>query len=235
MAGCKGASSASDTPGGSAAGESSQPSSVDANSILFHGDVTTEYISLTNLNAVSQDLLDRTITSSGMRLKSTTDASLLAENAKSGILMDYIGQLSWAQTILGQKLDKPNASGVKEGVLIDPSEEPLTSYDGVRFWANVKRPAGKETMHLQLIFFMGYWSTYRAGYQYSIILPDGDFEGYLTIPFDEMVNEYDTSTKACNKETIDYFAFKLVATKNEVVGVQIAVSDFSAYREVFWQ
>lgn len=209
--------------------------SSDKSSILYHGDISIETLPLTSFDSVTQEQLDQATTSSGMRLFIETEATRLAENKKTGILLDYIGELSWAQTILAKRLNTPVNGSVTEELMIDPTTQPLTAYDGIRFWVDVKRPAGKETMNLEFIFFMGHWTTYRVMYQYSVFLPEGDYTGYITVPFNEMVSGYDTDTKMCDKENIDYFAFKLVASRAQVAGIQITVSDFSAYREVFWE
>ena len=226
MTGC-----GSNRPG---AGESGHGTPSDKNSILYHGDIRIETLPLTAFDTVVQEQLDQATTSSGMRLFVETDVKRLAEGKKAGIRMDYIGELSWAQTIFARRLSAPVNGSVTEEVMIDPTTQPLTAYDGIRFWVDVKRPAGKEAMNLELIFFMGHWTTYRVMYQYSVFLPEGDYTGYITVPFGEMVSGYDTETKVCDKENIDYFAFKLVASKKQVAGIQISVSDFSAYREVFW-
>ncbi|MDD2361927.1 MAG: hypothetical protein PHH84_03065 [Oscillospiraceae bacterium] len=196
-------------------------------------DLRTEYKRLPNFEKLSQAQLEQVISRADItKLSISKDKAHIAKGANAAIKFEYISTSSWAQTIFAKKLDKPLSNGAGETFIIDPVEEPLDGYKGLRFWIDLTRPEGKATEKMELVFFMGNWSAgYRSDNQYTVTLPDNNYKGYITLPFDKFVNGYKPDTLQCNKTTIDYFAFKLL-TPN-VKDTVIYISGFQAYREVF--
>lgn len=195
-------------------------------------DLKTDTLSLPDIEQFTQEQLDKSIKSDGIKLSMSSDVSHLGEGAKKAIKMEFVQNVTWDQVVLAYKLDKPLANGLTEGILLDPVPESLEAYQGIRFYVDLNRPEGREYSICKLRFMFGSFSNYRSIYEYSCIMPDGDYKGYIDIPFNEMKNGYNQKIGA-SVTKIDYFGFN-VSLEGSVEGMEVYVSDFQAYREMFW-
>lgn len=225
-------------PDPSAPEEPGDTSSVDAVPVIGvvirrPEDLRMDYLRLSNMDMVTQELLDQSIKTATLKLTPTADPSLLGPGAAAGIRFHFTGNTTWEQVILAKKRAEPLSNGISEEVLIDPVEGSLNAYEGIRFYCSLERAEGRRTALTKLRFTMGAWSSgYRTMYEYTYIFPEGDYAGYIEIPFADMVNGYNQNP-GCDKNTIDYFSFN-VSTEGSLEDMQLCVSDFEAYRQIFW-
>ena len=195
-------------------------------------DLKVDYISLPNIEQLTQQQLDKAINSDAIKLSMSADSKHMSPNARKALKMEFTQNITWGQTILATKLDTPLANGLTEGILLDPVDDSLEAYQGIRFYVDFKRPEGREYSICKLRFMFGSFSNYRSIYEYSYVLPDGDYKGYIEVPFAEMKNGYNQKSGASVKK-IDYFGFN-VSLEGSIEGAEVYLSDFQAYREMFW-
>ena len=192
----------------------------------------TDYKKLPDIENITQAQIDKCMISDGMQVSVTKDARYKAKGANAAIKMTVVKNKASGQVIFAEKLKEPLSNGLDEAIVLDPVDGSLEGYEGIRFYLKLKRPEGKTYSELKLRFFFGSYSYYRSMYEYTTVLPDGDFEGYIEVPFDEMVNGYN-GTKAVSITNIAYFAFNILLEGN-AEGLEAYVSDFQAYRELYW-
>lgn len=196
------------------------------------GDLKMDYISLPNIEGLTDEQIGKAINSDAIKLSMVADPNHMGKGAKKALKLEFTQNITWGQTILAYELDEPLANGLKEGILLDPVDESLEAYQGIRFYVDFKRPAGREYSLCKLRFMFGSFSNYRSIYEYSYVMPDGDYKGYIDIPFDQMKNGYNQKTGVSVKK-IDYFGFN-VSLEGSIEGAEVYLSDFQAYREMFW-
>lgn len=187
---------------------------------------------LPDIEGITQEQINKCMLSDGMVVTVTNSSEFKAKDAKAAIKMTVNKNKGSGQVIFAEKLAKPLSNGLDEAIVLDPVDGSLEGYEGIRYYVKVKRPEGKKYSELKLRFFFGSYSYYRSMYEYTTTLPDGDFEGYITVPFSEMVNGYNGNT-AVSITNIAYFAFNMNLEGN-AEGLEIYVSDFQAYRELYW-
>ncbi len=192
----------------------------------------TDYKKLPDIENITQAQIDKCMLSDGMAVSVTKDAKYKAKGANAAIKMTVVKNKAAGQVIFAEKLKEPLANGLDEAIVLDPVDGSLEGYEGIRFYLKLKRPEGKTYSELKLRFFFGSYSYYRSMYEYTVVLPDGDFDGYVEVPFDEMVNGYN-GKKAVSITNIAYFAFN-ISLEGNAEGLEAYVSDFQAYRELYW-
>ena len=189
-----------------------------------------DYLSLPAIEEVTNEQLSQSIKNDAIKLSVTT--ANLGKGAKKGIKMEFIQNSTWGQAILAHKLETPLANGLTEEMLIDPVDGSLEAYQGIRFYLHLKRPNGRAYSICKFRLMFGAFYNYRSIYEKSVIIPDGDYDGYIDIPFAEMQNGYNQKPGA-SVSKIDYFGFN-VSLEGSIEGAEVTVSDFMAYREMFW-
>jgi hypothetical protein len=137
------------------------------------------------------------------------------------------------QVMFSEKLAEKLPNGLDEAVVLDPVDGSLAAYEGIRMYVKIKRPAGKTYSRLNMRFFNGSYSYYRQFSEITVTLPDGDYEGYIECPFSEFVSGYNKEVKANNKHDISFFGFN-ISMEGNPEGLEVYVSDFGAYREMYW-
>lgn len=191
-----------------------------------------DYKKLPDIENITPEQIKKCMISDGMEVSVTKDAKYKAKDAKAAIKMTVVKNKASGQVIFAEKLKTPLSNGLDEAIVLDPVDGSLEGYEGIRFFLKVKRPEGKTYSELKLRFFFGSYSYYRSMYEYTTVLPEGDFEGYIEVPFDQMVNGYNGNT-AVSITNIAYFAFNM-ALEGNAEGLEAYVSDFQAYRELYW-
>lgn len=137
------------------------------------------------------------------------------------------------QVMFSEKLAEKLPNGLDEAVVLDPVDGSLAAYEGIRMYIKIKRPAGKTYSRINMRFFNGSYSYYRQFSEITVTLPDGDYEGYIECPFSEFVSGYNKEVKANNKHDISFFGFN-ISMEGNPEGLEVYVSDFGAYREMYW-
>lgn len=195
-------------------------------------DLKTDTLPLPDIEQLTKKQIDKSIKSDGIKISMSSDSSHLGKGAKKAIKFEFDKNVTWGQVIFAEKLEKPLANGLTEGVLLDPVPESLEAYQGIRFYVDLNRPEGREYSICKLRFMFGSFSNYRSIYEYSYIMPDGDYKGYIEIPFKDMKNGYNQKIGA-SVTKIDYFGFN-ISLEGSVEGMEVYLSDFMASREMFW-
>lgn len=193
----------------------------------------TDLKPLPDIENLTEAQLAKCMISAGTKVSMTKDAAYKAKDAKAAIKFEFLENRVSGQAIFAEKLAEKLPNGLDEAIVLDPVDGSLEGYEGIRYYVKVKRPEGKAYSEMKMRFFFGSYSYYRSMYEYTTVLPDGDFEGYIYVPFNEMVSGYDTSKKAVSIANIAYFAFN-VQLEGNIQGTEVYVSDFAAYREMYW-
>lgn len=191
-----------------------------------------DYKKLPDIEGITPAQIEKCMLSDGMEVSVTKDPAFKAPDATAAIKMTVNKNKASGQVIFAEKLKEPLSNGLDEAIVLDPVDGSLEGYEGIRYFVKVKRPEGKKYSELKIRFFFGSYSYYRSMYEYTVTLPDGDFEGYIDVPFKEMVNGYNGNT-AVSITNIAYFAFNIQLEGN-AEDLEVYVSDFQAYRELYW-
>ncbi len=191
-----------------------------------------DYKRLPDIESITPAQIEKCMKADGTVVSVTKASEYKSPNADAAIKITVDKNKSSGQIIFAEKLKEPLSNGLDEAIVLDPVDGSLEGYEGIRYYLKVKRPEGKKYSELKVRFFFGSYSYYRSMYEYTVTLPDGDFEGYVTVPFDEMVNGYNGKT-AVSITNIAYFAFNIQLEGN-AEGLEAYVSDFQAYRELYW-
>lgn len=191
-----------------------------------------DYLRLPAIEGITQEQINKCMVADGTVVSVTKSPEHKSPNADSAIKITVNKNKSSAQIIFAEKLKEPLSNGLDEAIVLDPVDGSLEGYEGIRYYLKVKRPEGKKYSELKVRFFFGGYSYYRSMYEYTTTLPAGDFEGYVEIPFDEMINGYN-GNKAVSITNIAYFAFNIQLEGN-AEDLEFYVSDFQAYRELYW-
>lgn len=205
---------------------------VDRNVLASKDQLKMDYKKLPDIEGITPAQIKKCMLSDGMEVSVTKSSEYKAKGAKAAIKMTVNKNKSSGQVIFAEKLAEPLPNGLDEAIVLDPVDGSLEGYEGIRYYVKVKRPEGKQYSELKLRFFFGSYSYYRSSYEYTVSLPDGDFEGYITVPFEEMVNSYN-GTPGAKITNIAFFAFNINLEGN-AEGLEVYVSDFEAYRELYW-
>jgi len=192
----------------------------------------TDYKRLPDIEKITQAQIDKCMLADGTVVSVTDSPEHKSPNADAAIKITVNKNKSSAQVIFAEKLAEPLSNGLDEAIVLDPVDGSLEGYEGIRYYLKVKRPEGKKYSELKVRFFFGGYSYYRSMYEHTVTLPSGDFEGYIDVPFDEMVNGYN-GNKAVSITNIAYFAFNIQLEGN-AEDLEFYVSDFQAYRELYW-
>lgn len=189
---------------------------------------------LPNIEKITAEQISKCMITEDMPVTTTTDPAFKANGADAALKFTFNKNMGGGQAIFAEKLKEKLPNGLDEAVVLDPVDEmSLSDYEGIRYYAKIKRPDGKKYSKLTIRFFFGTYSYYRLMYQYTSTVPEGDFEGYIYVPFNEMVSGYDNTKKACNTNNIAFFAFN-IALEGNAEGLEVYLSDFGAYRDKFW-
>ncbi len=196
-------------------------------------DVRMDYKPLPDIESITDAQIAKCMLADGTVVTTTTDPACKAKGAKAAIKLGVNKNKNSGQVIFAEKLKEKLPNGLDEAVVLDPVDGSLAGYDGIRYYVKVKRPEGKKYSELKLRFFFGSYSYYRSMYEHTVTLPEGDFEGYITVPFAEMNNGYSPEKLGASVGNIMYFAFNFNLEGN-CEGLELYVSDFQAYREMYW-
>ena len=207
---------------------------VDRKTLGSKEDVRMDYKPLPDIESITDAQIAKCMLSDGAVVTTTTDPAYKAKGAKAAIKMTVNKNKAAGQVIFAEKLKQKLPNGLDEAIVLDPVDGSLAGYDGIRYYVKVKRPEGKKYSELKLRFFFGSYSYYRSMYEYTSTLPEGDFEGYIEVPFAEMNNGYKPEMLGASVGNIAYFAFNYNLEGN-AEGLEIYVSDFQAYREMYWE
>ena len=192
----------------------------------------TDFKRLPDIESITPAQIAKCMISDGCEVSVTKDAKYKAKGADAAIKMTVVKNKASGQVIFAEKLKEKLANGLDEAIVLDPVDGSLEGYEGIRFYLKLKRPEGKKYSELKLRFFFGSYSYYRSMYEYTVTLPDGDYDDYIEVPFDQMVNGYNGNT-AVSITNIAYFAFNITLEGN-AEGLEAYFSDFAAYRELYW-
>lgn len=185
-----------------------------------------EYLPQTALFAADNGRLADAEKTPGASVENHSDTAHLPEGADRGMRLSFNGN-NWGQILLFHLEDG------KEATLVDPCPDPLSDYDGLQLWLEIKPDAGGGVPD-ELIFIFGNWTYgYRDMFEYHYAVPDGGYTGYIEMPFSEMINAYPPNDKYYNADLIDFIGFKVVSGAT-IQNADIYMADLSAYREVFW-
>lgn len=188
-------------------------------------------------NMTTQMIEDAVYTDDALRVSMVKEREFLAPDATAALKMKFYGG-KYGQFVGMRGLDEPAPDGANEEVVLDPVPETLEPYEGIRFWLNVV-PNTDNQPGFEVVFFMGALANgdnntkYRTMYQCTASVPPGGYRGYVEFPFEDFTNYYN-GQKAVNQKSIDYFAVKLTADNENTAGVDVYVSGFQAYRDIFW-
>lgn len=196
-------------------------------------DIRMDYKPLPDIESITAEQIAKCMLADGTVVTTTTDPACKAKGAKVAIKLGVNKNKNSGQVIFAEKLKEKLPNGLDEAVVLDPVDGSLAAYEGIRYYVKVKRPEGKKYSELKLRFFFGSYSYYRSMYEHTVTLPDGDFEGYITVPFAEMNNGYNPEKLGASVGNIMYFAFNFNLEGN-CEGLELYVSDFQAYREMYW-
>ena len=191
-----------------------------------------DYKRLPEIEGITKEQIDKCMIADGTVVSVTDSPEYKSPGADKAIKITVNKNKSSAQVIFAEKLKEPLANGLDEAIVLDPVDGSLEGYEGIRFFLKVKRPEGKTHSELKIRFFFGSYSYYRSMYEYTTVLPSGDYEGYVEVPFDEMLNGYN-GNKAVSITNIAYFAFNIQLEGN-AENLETYISDFQAYRELYW-
>ncbi len=208
--------------------------SVDRTVLASKDELKLDVKRLPNIEKITAEQIAKCMITEDMPVTITTDPAFKAKDADAALKFTFNKNMGGGQAIFAEKLKEKLPNGLDEAVVLDPVDEmSLSDYEGIRYYAKIKRPDGKKYSQLTIRFFFGTYSYYRLMYQYTSTVPEGDFEGYIYVPFEEMVSGYNTEKKACNTNNISFFAFN-IALEGNAEGLEVYLSDFGAYREKFW-
>ncbi|MBR7133182.1 MAG: hypothetical protein IKD04_06575 [Clostridia bacterium] len=207
--------------------------SVDRTVLATPDELELDVKRLPNIESITAEQIAKCMITPEMPVTTVTDSAYKAKGADAALKFIFSTNMGGGQALFAEKLKEPLSNGLDEAVVLDPVDESLSDYEGIRYYAKIKRPEGKKYSQLTIRFIFGTYSYYRLMYQYTTTLPEGDFEGYIYVPFDEMVSGYNTEKKACNPNNISFFGFN-IALEGNAEGLEVYLSDFGAYREKFW-
>ncbi len=196
-------------------------------------DVRMDYKPLPDIENITADQIAKCMLADGTVVTTTTDPACKAKGAKAAIKLGVNKNKNSGQVIFAEKLKEKLPNGLDEAIVLDPVEGSLAAYEGIRYYVKVKRPEGKKYSELKLRFFFGKYTYYRSMYEYTVTLPEGDFEGYIDVPFAKMNNGYNPEKLGAAVGDIMYFAFNFNLEGN-AEGLELYVPDFQAYREMYW-
>jgi len=197
-----------------------------------------EQVRLPEFEQMTTDMImDAVYNDDAVRVSMVKEREFLASDAVAALKIKCYGG-KYGQFISMRGLDQTSPDGANEEVVHDPVPDTLEAYEGIRFWLNIV-PNTENKPGFEVVFFMGTLANgdnntkYRSMYECKVTVPPGGYRGYVEFPFEEFTNYYN-GQKAVNKRAVDYFAVKLTADNENIAGVDVYVSGFQAYRDIFW-
>lgn len=191
------------------------------------GQTKEENKKLPALFDISEAELKSSVITNTMKVSFSTDAKHLPEGAKKAIKMS-INNSNWGQLLCFKSV------GGKETTIVDPCPEPLSEYDGLRLWVDLKPAETGGALPEEIVFILGNWTYgYRDMFEFHYKVPAGGVKDYIALPFADMINGYEPHDKYYNADLIDFIGIK-VAGEATLKNVDLYIADLSAYSEVFW-